>query len=86
MACGRLRFTPSYAEVAAFGDVHFLGVGTPEGPQGYAADMRYVDAAIDSLAPLLTRPATVVGKSTVPVGTAERWPTASAPMLRPAIS
>ncbi len=69
---GRLRFTTSYAEAADFGDVHFLGVGTPESPQNYAADMRYVNAAVDSLAPLLTRPATVVGKSTVPVGTAAR--------------
>ncbi len=68
---GRLRFTTSYEEAAQFGDVHFLAVGTPESPQNYAADMRYVHAAVDSLAPLLDRPAVVVGKSTVPVGTAQ---------------
>ncbi|WP_461022654.1 UDP-glucose dehydrogenase family protein [Thalassiella azotivora] len=69
---GRLRFTTSYAEAGEFGDVHFVCVGTPQQAGGRAADMRYVDAAIDSLAPHLTRPALVVGKSTVPVGTAAR--------------
>ena len=68
----RVRFTTSYEEAAAFGDVHFLCVGTPQRPDGYAADMRYVDAAVETLAPLLDRPVTVVGKSTVPVGTAAR--------------
>ncbi|NHC43857.1 UDP-glucose dehydrogenase family protein [Motilibacter aurantiacus] len=72
IAAGRLRFTTSYAEVAQFGDVHFVAVGTPQKPGEYAADMRYIDAVIDGLAPYLTRPCLVVGKSTVPVGTAER--------------
>jgi UDPglucose 6-dehydrogenase len=69
---GRLRFTTSYEEAAAFGDVHFLCVGTPQKAGEYAADMRYVDAVITGLAPHLTGACTVVGKSTVPVGTAER--------------
>jgi UDPglucose 6-dehydrogenase len=69
---GRLRFTTSYAEVAAFGDVHFLCVGTPQSKGDYAADMRYVDGVVDGLAPHLDRPCVVVGKSTVPVGTARR--------------
>ncbi|NKS19979.1 nucleotide sugar dehydrogenase [Rhodococcus hoagii] len=69
---GRLRFTPSYEEAAVFADVHFLGVGTPQKKGEYAADLRYVDAVIDTLAPLLTEPAVIFGKSTVPVGTAER--------------
>jgi UDPglucose 6-dehydrogenase len=69
---GRLRFTTSYEEVAEFGDVHFVCVGTPQKIGEYAADMTYVDAAISSLAPLLHRPCVIVGKSTVPVGTAER--------------
>ncbi|MGH8940280.1 MAG: NAD(P)-binding domain-containing protein, partial [Actinomycetes bacterium] len=69
---GRLRFTTSYAEVAAFGDVHFLCVGTPQKKGEYAADMRYVDGVVDGLAPHLDRPCFVVGKSTVPVGTATR--------------
>jgi UDPglucose 6-dehydrogenase len=69
---GRLRFTTSYQEVADFGDVHFLCVGTPQMDGANAADMRYVDRALDSLLPLLARPCTVAGKSTVPVGTAER--------------
>ncbi len=67
---GRLRFTTSYEEVAAFGDVHFLCVGTPQRPGEYAADLRYVHAVVEGLAPHLNRPCLVVGKSTVPVGTA----------------
>ncbi len=72
LATGRLRFTTSYAETAEFGDVHFLCVGTPQHKGSNAADMTYVNAAIDTLAPLLARPCLVVGKSTVPIGTAER--------------
>ncbi|MEV5953814.1 UDP-glucose/GDP-mannose dehydrogenase family protein [Streptomyces sp. NPDC051987] len=73
VATGRLRFTTSYEEVAEFGEVHFSCVGTPQSPGGNAADLRYVDAVIERLAPLLAgRNALVVGKSTVPVGTAER--------------
>ncbi|GAA2128175.1 UDP-glucose dehydrogenase family protein [Actinomadura napierensis] len=69
---GRLRFTTSYEEAAEFGDVHFLCVGTPQKAGEYAADLTYVDAAIGELAPLLHRPCVIVGKSTVPVGTAAR--------------
>ena len=66
---GRLRFTTSYEEVAGFGDVHFVCVGTPQAVDG-SADMRQVHAAVDALSPHLSRPCLVVGKSTVPVGTA----------------
>jgi UDPglucose 6-dehydrogenase len=69
---GRLRFTTSYQEAAAFGDVHFLCVGTPQMKDSYAADLRHVDSAVAQLAPHLDRRALVVGKSTVPVGTAAR--------------
>jgi UDPglucose 6-dehydrogenase len=72
LASGRLRFTTSYEEVAEFGDVHFLCVGTPQKENEYAADLEYVYTAVTSLAPLLTRPCVFAGKSTVPVGTAER--------------
>ncbi|PZG16684.1 UDP-glucose dehydrogenase family protein [Nonomuraea aridisoli] len=72
LASGRLRFTTSYEEVAAFGDVHFVCVGTPQKRGEYAADVTYIDNAIEGLAPLLDRECLVVGKSTVPVGTAER--------------
>jgi len=70
VASGRLRFTDSYEEAAAFGGVHFLCLGTPQKSFGLAADTSYLDSAVRSLAPLLTGPALVVGKSTVPVGTA----------------
>jgi UDPglucose 6-dehydrogenase len=69
---GRLRFSTSYDEAAEFGDVHFVCVGTPQKPGEYAADMSYVDDTITALAPRLKRACLVIGKSTVPVGTAER--------------
>ena len=69
---GRLRFTTSWQEAAEFGDVHFVCVNTPQQRGGTAADMSHVDAAVDALAPHLTRPTLVVGKSTVPVGSADR--------------
>ncbi len=71
VAAGRLRFTTDYAEAAEFGDLHFIGVGTPQHPRTNAADLSQLGAAVSALAPLLRRPCTVVGKSTVPVGTAE---------------
>ncbi|MGQ0626445.1 MAG: UDP-glucose dehydrogenase family protein, partial [Sporichthyaceae bacterium] len=72
LASGRLRFTTSFAEVAEFGDTHFTCVGTPQRRGGIAADLTQVDAVVSGLAPHLTRPCVVVGKSTVPVGTAAR--------------
>lgn len=67
---GRLHFTTDYDEAAEFADVHFLGVGTPQKKGEYAADLRYVQSVIDNLVPRLRRSAVIVGKSTVPVGTA----------------
>lgn len=71
LEAGRLRFTGSFAEVGRFGNVHFLCVGTPQGPSGQA-DLSHVRAAADMLAPSLARECVVVGKSTVPVGTARQ--------------
>jgi UDPglucose 6-dehydrogenase len=68
---GRLRFSTEIAD-AAPADVHFVCVGTPQRRDGLAADLTHLDAAIDSLGNVLRRPCLVVGKSTVPVGTAER--------------
>lgn len=70
LAAGRLRFTTDYDMAADFADVHFLGVGTPQKKGEYGADLRHVHAVIDTLVPRLTRPSVLVGKSTVPVGTA----------------
>ncbi|WP_329322141.1 UDP-glucose dehydrogenase family protein [Streptomyces sp. NBC_01262] len=69
---GRLRFTTSFAEAGEFGDIHFVCVGTPQQQGSYAADLRYVDSAVGELAQHLRRRTLVVGKSTVPVGTAAR--------------
>jgi nucleotide sugar dehydrogenase len=67
---GRLRFTTSFQEIGEFGDVHFLCVGTPQKPGETAADLSYVYGAVEALAPHLTQECLIVGKSTVPVGTA----------------
>ena len=67
---GRLRFTTSFQEAAEFGDIHFICVGTPQQSGAYAADMSQVFGSIESLAPYLSPTDLVVGKSTVPVGTA----------------
>jgi UDPglucose 6-dehydrogenase len=72
VASGKLRFTTSYAEVAAFADVHFLCAGTPQRIGELAADLSQVDGAFGGLARHLDRPCLLVGKSTVPVGTAAR--------------
>jgi UDPglucose 6-dehydrogenase len=69
---GRLRFTASFEEAAAFAAVHFLGVGTPGLPGHSGYDLSQVFGAADALAPHLRRPALIVGKSTVPPGTAAR--------------
>ena len=70
-ASGRLRFSTDLAAVAD-ADVHFIAVGTPQRVGEYAADLSYVDAAVTGLIPHLRAGALVVGKSTVPVGTAAR--------------
>ena len=46
-ASGRLRFTTSIEEAGAFGDVHFIAVGTPQKAGETAADMTFVEAAVD---------------------------------------
>ena len=68
---GRLRFSSDISD-AKGSSVHFIGVGTPQRKGENAADLTYVDAAIDSLIPYLSDDDLVVGKSTVPVGTAAR--------------
>jgi UDPglucose 6-dehydrogenase len=68
---GRLTFSTSI-EDARGAQVHFIAVGTPQRKGENAADLTYVDQALDNLLPLLSAGDLVVGKSTVPVGTAER--------------
>ena len=67
---GRLDFSTDYEEAAEFGNLHFLGVGTPQRRGSYAADMTYVKAVITDLVPKLKGDHIIFGKSTVPVGTA----------------
>ncbi|MGY6024249.1 UDP-glucose dehydrogenase family protein [Streptomyces spinosirectus] len=69
---GRLRFSTSLDEAAAFGEVHFVCVNTPQRRDSPACDLRAVDAVVDGLAPRLRRDCLIVGKSTVPAGTTAR--------------
>ena len=72
LSSGRLKFTTSLTEAARFGDVHFICVGTPQERESNRADLSFVDAVIDAMATEMKFGALVVGKSTVPVGTAGR--------------
>jgi UDPglucose 6-dehydrogenase len=67
---GRLSFTTDFSAVKD-ADVHFVCVGTPQSKDGLAADLTYVKSAVAAIAPHLKDGALVVGKSTVPVGTAQ---------------
>jgi UDPglucose 6-dehydrogenase len=67
---GRLSFTTDFSAVEK-ADVHFICVGTPQSKDGLAADLTYVKSAVAAIAPHLKKGSLVVGKSTVPVGTAQ---------------
>ena len=85
LAAGRLQFTTDYEMAAEFADVHFLGVGTPQKKGEYGADLRHVNAVIDTLVPRLTRSSVLVGKSTVPVGTAAELNERAAALAPPGV-
>lgn len=68
---GRLTFSTNFND-AANADVHFICVGTPQKKDSLAADLTYVDTSVTSLAPHAKPGSLIVGKSTVPVGTASR--------------
>src|SRR3954451_17478390 len=76
MATGGLRFTTDVADAGRAGEegpaVHFVCVGAPQRKGEFAADTSYVDAAVEALLPHVRAGDLVVGKSTVPVGTAAR--------------
>lgn len=69
-AAGRLEFTTSYPEAIHGADFVFIAVGTPEGVDG-EADLKYVQAAAESVAKAMEKPLVIVNKSTVPVGTGD---------------
>lgn len=70
-ATGRLSFSTDIGAAAGCA-LHFIAVGTPQLRGSYAADLSFVDAAVEDLLPHLAEGDLVVGKSTVPVGTAAR--------------
>ena len=70
MKSGRLSFTTDFSAVQS-ADIHFVCVGTPQSKDGLAADLTYVRSAVRAISPYLKEGALVVGKSTVPVGTAQ---------------
>jgi len=69
LASGRLTFTTDFSAIADC-DIHFVCVGTPQREDGLAADLTYVHSVINEIAPIIKDGSLVVGKSTVPVGTA----------------
>lgn len=71
IADGRLAFDTDIAAITG-SEVHFIAVGTPQADEGFAADVSFVDGAVDGMLPFLRPGDLVVGKSTVPVGTAAR--------------
>lgn len=71
VASKRLAFSTDF-NAAADCDIHFICVGTPQSKDSLAADMRYVDASLEAIAPVAKPGSLIVGKSTVPVGTAAR--------------
>ncbi|MEY3330819.1 MAG: hypothetical protein RL202_85, partial [Actinomycetota bacterium] len=71
---GRLTFTTDFSELTDC-DVHFICVGTPQKKGSLAADLTYVDASVAAVAPHAKAESLIVGKSTVPVGTASRLAT-----------
>ncbi|MFD0213532.1 UDP-glucose dehydrogenase family protein [Streptomyces hirsutus] len=81
-ASGRLRFTTDIRDAADFAELHFIGVGTSIDADGRSYDTGQVYGAIRQLAPHLTRTCTIVGKSTVTVGTTSQV-TALAQRLAP---
>jgi UDPglucose 6-dehydrogenase len=71
ISSGKLSFSSDFA-AAAGATVHFIAVGTPQQRMSNSADLTFVNSALASLAPYLSDGDLVVGKSTVPVGTAAR--------------
>ena len=68
---GRLQFTNDFSD-AEDCEIHFICVGTPQRKDSLAADLQFVDSAIEMIGPVAKANSLIVGKSTVPVGTAER--------------
>ncbi|MFF6888614.1 UDP-glucose dehydrogenase family protein [Streptomyces sp. NPDC012421] len=85
-ADGRMRFTDSYGEAAAFADVHFVCVPTPQQTGSLAADLSFIEAAVTGLAERAHRDCLIVAKSSVPVGTAHRLSDQAAEVARPGVT
>ena len=71
LTTGRLAFTDNAQDAIHGGEMHFICVGTPQQKDGAAADLRFVNAAFRTVLEQANCPGTIVGKSTVPVGTAQ---------------
>ena len=68
---GRLHYTTDYAEAYRDKDAIFIGVGTPEQPDG-SANLNYIATVSRQIAESVERDCLVVVKSTVPVGTNDK--------------
>lgn len=72
LSSGRLTFASGYDDFSADADIHWICVGTPQMEGSRSANIGYVEAAALNAAKVLKNGATIVGKSTVPVGTSVR--------------
>ena len=68
---GGLKFSTNFSD-SEDADIHFICVGTPQQANSLAADLKFVDAALEAVAKVAKPGSLIVGKSTVPVGTAAR--------------
>jgi UDPglucose 6-dehydrogenase len=82
IAAGRLRFTTDLADAGQFASVHFIGVATP-GQEDGSYDLSQLFAAVSSLTPHLRGDSFIIGKSTVPPGTAAKLQSIVDGMLQP---
>lgn len=70
-AAGRLHYTTDYQEAYKDADAIFIGVGTPEMPDG-SANLSYIATVSRQIAETIEKDCLVVVKSTVPVGTNDK--------------
>ncbi|MDR2888820.1 MAG: UDP-glucose/GDP-mannose dehydrogenase family protein [Lachnospiraceae bacterium] len=70
-AAGRLHFTTNHQDAYRDADAIFIGVGTPELPDG-SANLSYIAQVSRQIAESVEKDCLVVVKSTVPVGTNDK--------------
>jgi len=68
----KITFTTDISSISEC-EINFLCIGTPQNREGIAADLSALESAFDSVLSVAKSGSTIAGKSTVPVGTAQRF-------------